>query len=101
MVPGLQYAGITLAHRLAGISTPAATHRYPVLLDKLQQLHQEGPCLSAAWEHHIMRIDDLAAETRWPRYTQQAIAETPIRSILSFELSVTSESMSAVNFQAE
>jgi ANTAR domain-containing protein/GAF domain-containing protein len=101
VVPGAQYAGITLAHRLAGISTPAATHRYPVLLDKIQQQHQEGPCLSVAWEHHIMRIDDLAAETRWPRYARQAVAETPIRSILSFELSVTSHSLSALNFQAE
>jgi GAF domain-containing protein len=101
LIPGAQYAGITLADRSAGISTPAATHLYPVLLDKIQQQHQEGPCLSAAWEHHIIRIDDLAPETRWPHYAQEAMAETPIRSVLSFELSVTSNSLSALNFHAE
>jgi hypothetical protein len=101
VIPGAQYAGITLADRSAGISTPAATHPYPVVLDKIQQQQQEGPCLSAAWEHHIIRIDDLVAEPRWPRFAHEAIAETPIRSVLSFELSVTSDSLSALNFHAE
>ncbi|GAB1814629.1 GAF and ANTAR domain-containing protein [Mycobacterium sp. MUNTM1] len=100
-VPGVQYAGITLASRSSGISTAAATHRYPVLLDKLQQQHQEGPCLTAAWEQHVIRIDDLASETRWPRYAEDAVAQTPIRSIMSFELSVTSDTLSALNVYAE
>jgi hypothetical protein len=73
-VPGAQYAAITLANRARGISTPAATHRYPVLLDEIQQQRQDGPCLSAAWEHHIIRVDDLAAETRWPHYRQDVLA---------------------------
>jgi hypothetical protein len=100
-VPGAQYAAITLASQSSGISTPAATHRYPAVLDKIQQQHQDGPCLSAAWEHHVIRIDDLAAETRWPRYTQDAVDQTPIRSILAFELAVSSDSLSALNFYAD
>jgi len=101
VVPGVQYAGITLASRSSGVSTPAATHRYPALLDKIQHQHQDGPCLAAAWEHHAIRIDDLAAETRWPHFAQDAVAQTPIRSILAFELSINSDGLTALNLYAE
>lgn len=100
-VPGMQYAGVTVVSRSKGISTAAATHRYPVVLDEIQQQHQEGPCLSAAWEHHLIRIDDLAADDRWPRYRRDALDQTPIRSILSFELSVNHDGLSALTFYAE
>jgi hypothetical protein len=100
-IPGSRYAGITVAHRSLGISTAAATHRYPVLLDELQQRHQDGPCVSAAWEHHTVHIDDLAAERRWPDFSVDAAKKTPIRSILSFELFVDSDALAALNFYAE
>src|SRR6185437_12839887 len=48
-----------------------------------------------------MRIADLAADQRWPRYRRHALQQTPIRSILSFELYVDGSSMSALNFYAE
>ena len=101
LVPGAQYAGITVAHRANGISTLAATNHYPVILDEIQQLHQDGPCLTAAWEQHTQRIDDLEAETRWPKYRQDAVDRTPIRSILSFELAVNADVRGALNFLAE
>lgn len=100
-VPSAQYAGITLASKSKGITTPAATHLYPIVLDEIQQRHRDGPCLSAAWEHHTVRIDDLASDGRWPRYRQDALDETPIRSIMSFELSVNHDGFSALNFYAE
>lgn len=100
-VPGAGYAGITVAHKTKGIDTAAATHRYPILLDEVQQRHQDGPCLSAAWEHHSVRIDDLDTEQRWPKFSRDAITQTPIRSILSFELSVNTDSLIALNFYAE
>jgi hypothetical protein len=62
LVPGAQYAGITLARRRREIETPAATGNYPPLLDEIQQRYGEGPCLSAAWRHHRVRIDDLATD---------------------------------------
>jgi len=54
---GAQHAGITIAARNGKVRTASATDRFPVLLDEIQQRHAQGPCLSAAWEHHIMRID--------------------------------------------
>jgi len=100
-VTGSQYAGITLAEKSRSVSSVAATHRYPMVLDAIQNRFGEGPCLAAAWEHHIMHIADLNYEQRWPRYRQFALEQTPIRSILSFELFVDGNSMAALNFYAD
>lgn len=100
-VTGSRYAGITLAEKNKSVSSVVATHRYPMVLDAIQNLCGEGPCLAAAWEHHIMHIPDLNAEQRWLCYRRLAIEQTPVRSILSFELFVDGSSMSALNFYAD
>ena len=100
-VPGAQYAGITIAFRNGKVRTASATGHYPIVLDEIQQRHGAGPCLSAAWEHHVIRIDDIAAEERWPRYCRDAVEETPIRSILLFQLFSDHHTMGALNFYAE
>jgi transcriptional regulator with GAF, ATPase, and Fis domain len=100
-IPGAQYAGMTEVSRTAGISTAAATNRYATLLDEIQQRHQEGPCASAAWRHHTVVIDDLETERRWPHYRLDALAETPVRSVLAFEVFVDSDITGALNFYSE
>lgn len=100
-VPGCQYAGITVADRSNAVTSVAATHRYARVLDAIQHRHGEGPCLTAAWEHHVMRVDDLNVERRWPRYQRCALEQTPIRSILSYELFVDGSAMAALNFYAD
>jgi transcriptional regulator with GAF, ATPase, and Fis domain len=99
-MPGAAHAGITLASRNGKVHTAAATSRYPALLDEIQQRHEEGPCLSAAWEHHVIRIDDMAHEKRWPAYCREA-KETPIRSAVSYQLFADRNNMGALNFYAE
>jgi transcriptional regulator with GAF, ATPase, and Fis domain len=99
-VTGSNYAGITLAERSHAITNVVATHRYPVLLDVIQNEYGEGPCVAAAWQHHVMHVEDLAVDRRWPRYQQYALANTPIRSILSFELFVDHDTTAALNFFA-
>ncbi|HZU50078.1 MAG TPA: GAF and ANTAR domain-containing protein [Mycobacterium sp.] len=98
---GAQCAGITVAYRDGNVRTVAATDRNPGVLDEIQQHHGEGPCLSAAWEQHVIRIDDMAAEQRWPDYCRDALDETPIRSVLSFQLFADHRMMGALNFYAE
>jgi transcriptional regulator with GAF, ATPase, and Fis domain len=100
-VPGAQYAGVTLATSHKQVESLGATHPYPALLDEIQQRHGEGPCLSAAWTHHTVRVDDLTTDERWPRYRDDALERTPIRSLLSFRLFVTEQSMGALNLYAE
>jgi GAF domain-containing protein len=100
-MPGAQYAGITLVSRDGKVRSPSATGQYPVVLDEIQQRHQQGPCLSAAWEHHSICIDDMSAETRWPLYCRDALQETPIRSVLSFQLFCDIHNMGSLTFYAE
>src|SRR5947209_8016581 len=102
VVPGARHAGITIAERGGSVRTAASsTSRYPAMLDKLQQTHRQGPCLSAAWQQHMIRIDDLAHEERWRAFSRDALEQTPIRSILSFQLFADQKSMGALNFYAE
>jgi GAF domain-containing protein len=100
-VAGSQYAGITLAGADKAVINVVATHRYPMVLDAIQDQYKEGPCLEAAWQHHIMQVADLNIDQRWPRYQERALAETPIRSILSYELFVDGGAMGALNFYAD
>ena len=100
-IPGAQYAGITLTRNAKHIDTPAATHYWPVLLDKIQQRHLEGPCLTAAWDEKTVHVPDMEAEDRFPDYRRDALAETPIRSIMAFQLFIAGESLGALNIYAE
>ena len=100
-VPGAQYAGITVTRNAKHIDTPVATHIYPMLLDKIQQRHEEGPCLAAAWEEKAIHVADLENDDRFPRYREDALAETPIRSIMAFQLFIAGETMGALNVYSE
>ncbi len=96
-VSGAQWAGITLVHEDSVVETIAATHRWAAVLDEIQQRTRTGPCLSAAWERHTVRIDDLTADTRWPAYAADVVAQTPVRSVLSFEMFVNHTVIGALN----
>jgi GAF domain-containing protein len=100
-MPGAQSAGITIASRDGKVRTASATNPYPLLLDHIQQRHDQGPCLSAAWEQHVVRINDMTLDDRWPAYCREAVELTPIRSVLSFQLFADHHSMGALSFYAE
>ena len=100
-IPGAQYAGITLVTARREVATPATTHRYPELLDAYQERHLEGPCLSAAWHEHTVRVDDLEADDRWPAYRLDALGNTPIRSIMSFRFFASDSTTGALNVYSE
>jgi transcriptional regulator with GAF, ATPase, and Fis domain len=95
------HAGITVANRSGEVDTLSATSEYPRLLDAIQARYHEGPCLSAAWEHHVERIDDLSQEKRWPRYCRDALRRTPVRAIMSVQMFSDNQTMGALNFYAE
>lgn len=100
-IPGAQYAGITLTRSAKKVDTPAATHHWPLLLDKIQQRHLEGPCLTAAWDETTVHIRNLDTDERFPNYRRDALAETPIRSIMAFQMFIAGETLGALNVYAE
>jgi hypothetical protein len=100
-VPGARYAGITVTKKKRHSETAAATHQYCVLLDEVQNHCQQGPCLTASGLQRAIRIDDLARDDRWPLFREKAIAETPVRSVLSLGLLKEGGTAAALNFYAE
>jgi hypothetical protein len=51
-------------------------------------------------EHHTVHIEDMATETRWPRFTRAA-SDRGVRSLLSFQLFVRRENLGALNLYAD
>jgi hypothetical protein len=100
-IPGAQYAGVTVTRNGRQIDTPAATHKWPILLDEIQQRHREGPCLTAAWEEKTIHVKDLETDERFPLYARDVLAKTPIRSVMSFQMWIAGETMGALNVYAE
>jgi GAF domain-containing protein len=100
-IPGAQYAGVTVTRNAKHIDTPAATHKWPILLDEIQQRHREGPCLTAAWEEMTIHVADLETDDRFPNYRRDALEQTPIRSIMAFQMFIAGETMGALNVYAE
>jgi GAF domain-containing protein len=100
-IPGAQYSGITVTRNRKTIDTPAASHHYPLLLDTIQQRHREGPCLTAAWNEKTVLVADLENDERFPRYRRDVLEETPIRTIMAFQLFIAGETMGALNVYAE
>ena len=100
-IPGARYAGVTVTRNAKHIDTPAATHKWPILLDEIQQLHREGPCLTAAWEEKTIHVADLETDDRFPLYRRDVLEQTPIRAIMAFQLFIADETMGALNVYAE
>lgn len=99
-VPGAHAAGLSLVDEDRRVTTLGATEGYATLLDEIQNEYGEGPCLSAAWNSEIIHIDDLAADTRWPRYRSNAFERTPVRSVLSVRLHNDGNRLAALNLYA-
>jgi hypothetical protein len=101
LVPGADAAGMTVVDRRRQVHTLGGTADYANVLDAIQNRHQQGPCLEAAWENHQVEVADLATETRWPAFVTAALAETPCRASLSFRLFTHRSTMGALNIYAE
>jgi hypothetical protein len=71
------------------------------MLDEIQSRYQQGPSLTAAALKDSVRIDDLDADDRWPLYREEALKQTPIRSILSLGMFREGGTTAALNFYAE
>jgi hypothetical protein len=82
IVPGACWAGISLI-KGREVESRASSDRLVAELDEAQASFDEGPCLSALREHQTVLIEDMAAETRWPRFTRAA-AQRGAQSLLAF-----------------
>ena len=99
-VEGCEAAGVSLVHGRRRIDTPAASDDLVVIGNRLQAEVGEGPCLDAIWEHETVYVPDLATDARWPRWGPRLVAATGMRSVLSFRLFTTQDTLGALNMYA-
>jgi GAF domain-containing protein len=83
-VDAAQDAGLILVIR-GELIPQATTGRPPQLLDQLQQKLKDGPCLRAAQEQAVIRIDDMRRDSRWPGFAEKA-ENLGVRSMLCVPL---------------
>jgi GAF domain-containing protein len=94
-VPGCTNCGVSL---LKGetVITAAATDGTTLQLDGAQYSNGEGPCLHAARTGEIVRVDDMAGDSRFPRFAAEAV-RLGINSSLSYPLVVRGGTIGALN----
>jgi GAF domain-containing protein len=54
------------------VEPTAVTGEPPRVLDEFQQRRRTGPCVDAAAEQVVIRIEDCASEPRWPQFAELA-----------------------------
>jgi hypothetical protein len=98
VVPGFDHAGISLIQRQGRIITVAATDDIVRRIDTIQYDLDEGPCLGAIVDHAVYTIDDMSDQSsQWPRFTEQAVHEIGVASMLSFRLFTSGDTAGALN----
>ena len=96
LVPDCQGASLTMYDR-GRPQSAAADAEWAGKLDDLQHREQEGPCLDCLREGSVMRVRDLAVDTRFPTYGPRA-AERGARSVVSMPLAADGRTVGALNF---
>jgi GAF domain-containing protein len=86
IVSGARDAGVIVAGR-RGLETIAASGPVPERLDALQHQLDTGPCLTAAREQAVVRIDDIATDRRWETFRAAAL-RSGVGSMLCLPLRV-------------
>jgi GAF domain-containing protein len=98
IVDGCDHASIMQRGRDGQFRTAVSTDEVARTIDKLEQLHQEGPCLDAIVEDVPQFEDDLSdPSTQWPTLAEQVVRQTPVRSAAGFRIIVGDQKIGALN----
>jgi GAF domain-containing protein len=84
-LPGCSWASITVIGQHRG-RTLASSDPVAEAADRLQYEFDQASCLQAAADRHSYLLFDVEREQRWPAYAQALMRQTPVRSVLSFDL---------------
>jgi GAF domain-containing protein len=95
-IPGAEEATITLVQARRRVVSEAVTSELAWRFDELQQETGQGPCLDAMYNQETVRVDDLAADPRWPDLAHRAV-QLGVCSMLCFQLFVESGDLGALN----
>jgi GAF domain-containing protein len=93
-----KYAGVNLYEHGKFVPQSVAGEP-PLALDVLQQQTGVGPCIDSSRDQATIRVDDMATETRWPRYVERALA-LGVASMLCVPLYVDDQRLGSVSLYA-
>ncbi len=95
-VPHASECSISYVTGRREVESRASTGDLSREVDALQGRLGEGPCLDAVWEEEVVRVDDVAAEQRWPRFAREAAA-LGAGSMMCSQLFVSGDQLGALN----
>ncbi|MGY1689806.1 GAF domain-containing protein [Geodermatophilus sp. SYSU D01105] len=98
-VPGAVGAGVSVIDERGRRSSGATSPRVEQA-DALQYQFDEGPCLAATAGRSMVRVDDLATDPRWPRWSG-AVLPLGLRSALSAPMVAGDSALGALKVYAE
>ncbi|GBE66466.1 transcriptional regulator [Mycobacterium sp. MFM001] len=103
ILPGVAHGGVALVvnRRRRALESVAATGAVARAIDRLQDEHQQGPCLESLWNQYTVRVDDYDQETRWPDFVADLVEQTPVRSSLSIQLYTNENELGTLNLYSE
>lgn len=99
LVPGAGHATALIVHRQA-VEAQYATDPTAAAARQAQSETAEGPALSAATQTGVIRLDEVGADGRWPRFARRA-AELGIGSCLSVGVPLPQQRAAAVTCYAD
>ena len=87
VVDGCHHASIMLRAKDGSFETVASTDETARVVDRLERLHREGPCLDAIVEDAPQFEDDLSEpHPQWPVFAREVVAQTSVRSAAGFRI---------------
>ena len=96
LITNADVAGVLLVAKGGKFESLEGTAPLIYELDELQVQHGSGPCIDAAVDQLIVRVDDFETDQRWPGYNE-AVCEKGVRSSLSFKLYTGDRTAGALN----
>ncbi len=99
-VPAACHVGVLVTDPDRSLRTVFATGPVPRVLDELQTRLGSGPCLTAARKQIVVRMHDIAADTRWPVFRAAAL-DCGVASMLCMPLYIDDELLGTLSFFGE
>ena len=96
MVPGAEYAGISIGRKRRTVSSAASTNDRPRQFDAIQDETGQGPCVDALYEEQTVRSDDVTNDERWPDLAAR-VKDIGVASMLCLQLFVEGDALGALN----
>jgi GAF domain-containing protein len=93
-------AGLMLADAEHHLRNIAVSDERLGHLEDLQIRHQEGPCITAFDDKELVGVQDLTEDTRWPSFSQAAVARG-VKAVLASPLPYNQDAVGVVAVLSE